>query len=214
VRRVERLNKATVAAADAGQDQLFTTWRHHGFVTNSTLTTIKADETHRDHAIIEQVIAELKSGPLAHAPSGKFTANGAWLTLACLSFNILRAAGAAASARHAKARWATLRTHLITVPARIASSARRLVLHFADRLALGAGLGRPLGHRDHPLTDTRPPRPPRKHPLWKNRTDRRIRHAHIRKGHLRTRRKASTHTRIQTSVDQGSGTRQSRVMPY
>jgi len=129
VRRVERLNKATVAAADAGQDQLFTTWRHHGFVTNSTLTTVKADETHRDHAIIEQVIAELKSGPLAHAPSGKFTANGAWLTLACLSFNILRAAGAAASARHAKARWATLRSHLITVPARIASSARRLVLH-------------------------------------------------------------------------------------
>ena len=30
---------------------------------------------------------------------------------------------------------------------------------FADRLALGAGLGRPLGHRDHPLTDTRPPKP-------------------------------------------------------
>ena len=141
MRRVERLNKATVAAADAGQDQLFTTclWlRHHGFVTNSTLTTVKADETHLftgDHAVIEQVMlkhAELMSGPLAHAPSGKFTANAAclWLlTLACLSFNILRAAGAAASARHAKARWATLRTHLITVPARIASSARRLILH-------------------------------------------------------------------------------------
>jgi len=83
-------------------------------------------ETHRDHAIIEQVIAELKDGPLAHAPSGKFTANAAWLALACLS---LRAAGAAASARHAKARWSTLRTHLIAVPARIASSAPRLLLH-------------------------------------------------------------------------------------
>jgi len=85
-----------------------------------------AGETHRDHAIIEQVIAELKDGPLAHAPSGKFTANAAWLALACLS---LRAAGAAASARHAKARWSTLRTHLIAVPARIASSAPRLLLH-------------------------------------------------------------------------------------
>jgi len=125
VRRVQRLNPA----AKQGQDELFAMWRHHGFVTNSTLSAIDADETHRDHAIIEQVIAELKSGPLAHAPSGKFTANAAWLTLACLSFNILRAAGAAASARHAKARWATLRTHLIAVPARIASSARRLVLH-------------------------------------------------------------------------------------
>jgi len=129
VRRVERLNQATIAAANRGQDQLFTSWRHHGFVTNSTLTAIAADETHRDHAIIEQVIAELKDGPLAHAPSGKFTANAAWLALACLAFNILRAAGAAASTGHAKARWATLRTHLIAVPARIASTARKLVLH-------------------------------------------------------------------------------------
>ncbi len=126
VRRVQRLNPA---AAAAGQDELFTTWRHHGFITNSTLTTVAADETHRDHAIIEQVIAELKSGPLAHAPSGQFQANAAWLALACVAFNLLRAAGAAASARHAKARWATLRTHLIAVPARVATSARRLVLH-------------------------------------------------------------------------------------
>lgn len=125
VRRVQRLNPAVAA----GQDELFTAWRHHGFVTNSTLTTVAADETHRDHAIIEQVIAELKNGPLAHAPSGRFQANAAWLALACVAFNLLRAAGAAASARHAKARWATLRTQLIELPARIASSARRLVLH-------------------------------------------------------------------------------------
>ena len=126
VRRVQRLNKA---AASQGQGELFDMWRHHAFVTNSTLTVVDADETHRDHAIIEQVIAELKSGPLAHAPSGSFTANGAWLTLGCIAFNILRAAGAAASARHTKARWATLRTHLVAIPARVASTARRLVLH-------------------------------------------------------------------------------------
>ena len=59
----------------------------------------------------------------------RLTANAAWLALACVAFNVLRAAGAAASPRHAKARWATLRTHLIAVPARVASSARRLVLH-------------------------------------------------------------------------------------
>ncbi len=125
VRRVQRLNPGD----EDGQDELFPTWRYHGFITNSTLSTIAADETHRDHAIIEQVIAELKDGPLAHAPSGRFAANAAWLALACLAFNVLRAAGAAASVRHAKARWATLRTHLIAVPARIATSARRLVLH-------------------------------------------------------------------------------------
>ena len=66
---------------------------------------------------------------MAHVPSGTFTANAAWLTLACIAFNVLRAAGAAASVRHAKARWATLRTYLITIPARIASTGRRLVLH-------------------------------------------------------------------------------------
>ncbi|MEO3939243.1 transposase [Dermatophilaceae bacterium Soc4.6] len=126
VRRVQRLN-ATASAA--GQDELLTMWRHHRFVTNCTLKTVAADETHRDHAIVEQVIAELKSGALAHAPSGKFLANAAWLALACLAFNLLRAAGAAASARLAKARWATLRTQLVAVPARIASSARRLTLH-------------------------------------------------------------------------------------
>ena len=126
VRRVQRLNpKATTH----GQGELFATWRHHAFVTNSTLNAVDANATHRDHAIVEHVIAELKSGPLAHAPSGSFTANAAWLALAATAFNILRAAGAAASAQHAKARWARLRTHLVTVPARVASTARRFVLH-------------------------------------------------------------------------------------
>ncbi len=109
-----------------------------------------AGETHRDHAIIEQVLlkhAELKNGPLAHAPSGKVLANAAWLALACVVFNLLRAGGAAASARHAKARWSTLRTHLIAVPARIASSSPPARAPFAHELALGARLGRPQGHR-------------------------------------------------------------------
>ena len=118
VRRVARLNEH----ARDGQDELFTTWRYHAFITN-------ADETHRDHAIVEQVIAELKDGPLAHLPSGRFTANAAWLALTCIAFNIARAAGAAASTRHARARWATLRRQLINIPARITSSARRLTVH-------------------------------------------------------------------------------------
>ncbi len=67
---------------------------------------------------------------MAHAPSGKFAANAAWLALGCLAVNLLRAAGVAASAPHAaEALWSTLRTHLIAVPARIACSTRRLVLH-------------------------------------------------------------------------------------
>jgi hypothetical protein len=36
---------------------------------------LAAEAEHRRHAIIEQVIADLKNGPLAHPPSGKFAAN-------------------------------------------------------------------------------------------------------------------------------------------
>lgn len=123
VRRVERLNPA----AAHGQGELFTTWRYHAFITNSTLPAVQADEHHRDHAIIEQVIAELKNGPLAHAPSSQFTANAAWLALTVTAFNLARATGVAAG--QAKARWATLRRRIINVPARVASHGRRLTLH-------------------------------------------------------------------------------------
>ena len=62
-------------------------------------------------------------------PSGKFTANAAWTVLAAIAFNLTRAAGVLASAFHAKATTATIRTQLIAVPARIARSARRSCLH-------------------------------------------------------------------------------------
>jgi hypothetical protein len=129
VRRVRRLNPEAVS----GQGELFTTHRHHAFVTNSTLTVIEADARHRDHAIVEQVVAELKDGPLAHLPSGRYAANAAWLVHAVIAFNVARAAGVAASSRLARARWATLRRCLINVPARVASSGRRLRLHLPER---------------------------------------------------------------------------------
>lgn len=56
-------------------------------------------------------------------------ANAAWLVLAAMAFNLTRAAGTLASKHHGKATTATIRAQLITVPARIASSARRLRLH-------------------------------------------------------------------------------------
>ena len=130
VRRVKRLNPAHTRHGKHWEwGELFAVYRHHAFVTNSTLATIEADQHHRDHAIVEQVIAELKDGPLAHLPSGKYAANAAWLAHAVIAFNLARAAGVAASPQHARARWATLRTQLINLPARIASSARRLTLH-------------------------------------------------------------------------------------
>jgi hypothetical protein len=126
VRRVKRLNPAT---DHADQPELFTGYRHHGVFTDSPLPMLDAESCHRRHAIIEQVIADLKAGPLAHLPSGKFGANAAWLVLAAIAFNLTRAAGCLASVFHAKAATATIRAQLITVPARLARSARNLVLH-------------------------------------------------------------------------------------
>ncbi|MER5616890.1 hypothetical protein [Streptomyces sp. NPDC002215] len=37
---------------------------------------------HLDHACVEQVFADLDDSALAHLPSGKFTANAGWLTMA------------------------------------------------------------------------------------------------------------------------------------
>ena len=127
VRRVKRLNQH----ARHGQDTLFDTWRYHAFITNSTLTAVDADARHRGHAIIEQVIAELKNGPLAHLPSGSFPANAAWLGFAVLAFNISRAAAHAAGT--STARMSTILRTLTAVPGRVASTGRRLILHLPKR---------------------------------------------------------------------------------
>jgi len=126
VRRVRRLNPKSVPA---GQSELFAAYRHHAIFTDSPLPMLDAEAGHRDHAIVEQVIADVKSGPLAHMPSGDFSANGAWTVLAAIAFNLTRAAGVLASTFHAKARTATIRAQLIAVPARLARSARRTQMH-------------------------------------------------------------------------------------
>ena len=122
VRRVPDMNPAN-------QNPLFTVYRHHAVFTNSPLPTLEAEKAHRAHAIVEQVIADLKGGPLAHLPSGKFWANSAWLVCAAMAFNLTRTAGVLASTFHAKATTGTIRAHLINVPGRLAHSARRLTLH-------------------------------------------------------------------------------------
>jgi hypothetical protein len=127
VRRIPDLNKAA-----PGQDALFDTWRFHAFFTTSSpevMNTVDADKTHRGHAIIEQVHADLKNSALAHLPSGVFAANAAWLVLAVMAFNLTRAAATLTGPTLAKSTTASIRRKLIAVPARVAYSARRLTLH-------------------------------------------------------------------------------------
>ncbi|WP_409471630.1 IS1380 family transposase [Streptomyces sp. HC307] len=126
VRRVKRLNPKSVPE---GQAELFGVWRHHVIFTDSPFVLAQAEPMHREHAVVEQVFADLEDSALAHLPSGKFTANAAWLTLAATAYNLTRAAGHLASAFHARARTGTIRRHLINIPARIATGARRITLH-------------------------------------------------------------------------------------
>ena len=130
VRRIPDFNADQHKAS--GQDTLFEVWRFHAFFTTADpaiMDTVAADKAHRHHAVIEQVHADLKNSALAHLPSGVFTANAAWLVLAVIAFNLTRAAGTVAAPDLARATTATLRRKLITVPARVATSARRITLH-------------------------------------------------------------------------------------
>src|SRR5262249_51986082 len=124
VRRVRDLNPR------AGTGELFPAWRYHAVFTDSPFTLLQAEEQHRDHAVIGQVFADLTSGPLAHAPSGRFAANAAWLALAAIAHNLTRAPGTLPSTFHAKARGATIRRDLIDIAARTARHGRgHLTLH-------------------------------------------------------------------------------------
>jgi hypothetical protein len=129
VRRVKDLNRK----ASQGQDELFTIWRYHALFTDSPFEMTQAEAHHRDHAVIEQVFADLVSGPVAHLPPGHFPANAAWLALAAICHNLTRAAGCLAGASCAKARGATIRGQLIAVAARIARHGRgHITLHLPE----------------------------------------------------------------------------------
>ncbi len=125
VRRIPELNKTKLA----GQDPLFPLFRYHAIFTDNPADLIEAEAQHRGHAIIEQVIADLKNSALAHLPSGRFTANAAWLVAAAIAFNLTRALGVTAADRFTKATTATIRAKVINTPARVSRSARKLHLH-------------------------------------------------------------------------------------
>jgi hypothetical protein len=130
---VRRVRDQNHKMKSQGQDELFPVWRYHPVFTDSPFVLVQAEEQHRDHAVIEQFFADWTAGPLAHLPSGKFTANAAWLALAGITHNLLRAAGALASPRHARARGATIRADLIDVAGRIARHGRgRITLHLPE----------------------------------------------------------------------------------
>ncbi len=97
VRRVPERNRDKLASA--AQEGLFAVWRYHAIVTTNPAPLVHAESQHRGHAVVEQVIADVKASALAHLPSGKFTANAAWLVAATIAFNLTRAIGVTAGGK-------------------------------------------------------------------------------------------------------------------
>ena len=115
------------------QAELWPDWRHFCLITNRTeaLQTVEAE--HRDHAVVEQVIADLKDQALQHFPSGHFYANAAWTVLACLAHNRLRWTQLLGLPDSTVRAARTLRRRLLHVPGRLTSHARGWTLHLPAR---------------------------------------------------------------------------------
>src|SRR5439155_1273141 len=119
--------------AQEDQTELFAYWRHFAFVTNRSEDLHTVDREHRQHAEVELAIRDLKDQALAHFPSGRFGANGAWTVIACLAHNLQRWTGMLgledATPRAAR----TIRRWLLAIPGRLTRTARRWTLHLPAR---------------------------------------------------------------------------------
>lgn len=124
VRRTRLLGKQAVLWPD---------WRHFAFLTNRGEELALVESEHRDHAVVEQVIADLKDQALAHFPSGQFNANGAWTVLACLAHNLLRWTQLLGLPNTTVRAARTLRRRLIQFPGRLTHHARGWTLHLPAR---------------------------------------------------------------------------------
>jgi hypothetical protein len=115
------------------QAELWPDWRHFAFLTNRDEDIAVVEAEHRDHAVVEQVIADLKDQALAHFPSGQFHANGAWTVLAALAHNLLRWMQLLGLPGTVVRAARTLRRRLIKIPGRLTRHARGWTLRLPAR---------------------------------------------------------------------------------
>ena len=108
-------------------------WRHFAFATNRSEPIELVEAEHRQHAVVELVIRDIKDQALAHFPSGHYSANAAWTVIAALAHNLLRWTTVlglpGATVRVAR----TMRRRLLSMPGRLTRTARRWTLHLPAR---------------------------------------------------------------------------------
>jgi hypothetical protein len=115
------------------QAELWPDWRHFAFLTNRTDTIEQVEAEHRQHAVVELAIRDLKDQALKHFPSGKFVANAAWTVIAALAHNLLRWTTLIGLPDTIIPTARTIRRRLLTVPGRITRTARTLTLRMPAR---------------------------------------------------------------------------------
>jgi hypothetical protein len=115
------------------QAELWPDWRHFAFITNRTESLEVVEAEHRQHAVVEIAIRDLKDQALAHFPSGRFNANAAWTVIACLAHNLLRWTSLIGLPDTTVRTARTVRRRLLAVPGRLTRSARRWTLHLPAR---------------------------------------------------------------------------------
>jgi hypothetical protein len=115
------------------QAELWPDWRHFPILTNRTDERELVEAEHRDHAVVEQVIADLKDQALAHFPSGRYNANGAWTVLGAIAHNLLRWTQQLGLPQTTVRAARTLRRRLLHIPGRLTRHARGWTLHLPAR---------------------------------------------------------------------------------
>jgi hypothetical protein len=116
---------------DPRQAKLWPDWRHFGFLTDLGGDAVTLDAFHRQHAVVELAIRDLKEGAgMDHVPSGNFSANSAWLQCAALANNLIRWTATIGEAGPVEeltvAR--TVRTRLVALPGRLVNRAGTMTL--------------------------------------------------------------------------------------
>jgi hypothetical protein len=115
------------------QAELWPDWRHFPFLTNRTEDITLVEAEHRQHAVVELTIRDLKDQALAHFPSGQFNANSAWTVIACLAHNLTRWTTVIGLPGHTVRAARTLRRRLLQIPGRLTRTARQWTLHLPAR---------------------------------------------------------------------------------
>jgi hypothetical protein len=115
------------------QAELWPDWRHFAFLTNRSDALQLVEAEHRQHAVVELAIRDLKDQALAHFPSGKFYANAAWTVIAALAHNLLRWTTLIGLPDTTMRAARTMRRRLLTIPGRLARSGRRSTLRMPAR---------------------------------------------------------------------------------